>query len=141
MRTQEEILKKIEEESKRPSLFNFVVSDLMGYLTYENAKPFLKEEVTGELWKTSPCNENSILKEMKDYMPFAWSKANGYRGLSAARSMDHYTAWIWLLGDEYVEKFGDIRNYEFYGKDNLKAICDEFGWADVNHDDGVRENS
>jgi hypothetical protein len=32
-------------------------------------------------------------------------------------------AWVWLLGDEAVNHFGDLEDYEYYGKDNLvKAV-------------------
>ena len=42
-RTKEEILAKIEEESKTGSLFNFTGTDLIEYLDFEDAKIFLKE--------------------------------------------------------------------------------------------------
>ena len=140
-RTKEEILAKIEEESKAGALFNFTGSDLIEYLEFDSAKSFLKEGTTEEEWHTKPKDSESILKEMKDYMPFAWEKANGHRGLSAMRTMDHYTAWVWMLGDAEAEAFGDLKGYDAYGKENLAMICDRYGWDDVNFDDGDRSNS
>jgi len=139
-RTDVEILAKIKEIEAQEHLFEFVTADLKEYLSYEAVKPFLKEGVTEKDWTHKPKDRDSILKQMKDYMTFAWDKANNERGLSASRTMDHYTAWIWMLGDEEVDIFGNIQEYEFYGKPQLKAICDHYGWDDVNDDDGVRSN-
>jgi len=74
-------------------------------------------------------------------MTFAWDKANGHRGLSASRTMDHYTAWVWMLGDEEVAGVGNLKNYDAYGKENLAKICDRYEWSDINFDDGDRSNS
>ena len=75
--------------------------------------------------------------KMKEYMEFAWEKANEFRGLSAMRSMHHYTAWTWLLGDD----FGNLLQYDYYGKDNLIRICEHYGWDHTKWDDGVRSNT
>ena len=71
-------------------------------------------------------------------MEFAWDKANNCRGISASRSIDHYSVWIWLLGDE--DKLSDIRDYEYYGKPQLVEICELYGWDHSKWDDGVRTN-
>lgn len=138
MRTQDEILAKITEW-KPQDFFGFKIGDLIGYLDYEHAKEFLKEDTKPEDWKPAINERDFILAEMREYMPFAWEKANGCRGLSAGRSLAHYTAWIWLLGDE--SNFGDLEQYEHYGKDNLRAICEHYGWDASQWDDGQRVNS
>jgi hypothetical protein len=53
--------------------------------------------------------------------------------------MDHYSSWIWLIGDE--AEFGDLTDYEYYGKDHLRHICDFYGWDADKWDDGRRVNS
>jgi len=138
MRTQEEILKKIEDVAEE-DFFGFMRGDLLGYLTYENARPFLKPEVTVDQWENAPNDRDSIVSVMLEYMPFAWEKANSCRGISAARSMQHYKIWTWMIGDE--DAFGDLNDYEFYGKDNLVKICNHYGWDSSQWDDGVRVNS
>ena len=140
MRTREEIVKKL---SGKMDFFGFQATILIGYLDYDHAKEFLKGGTTKAEWAecVSENTKECILKEMKGYMSFAWEKANNFRGISAARSMYKYQAWIWLLGDNYEEKFGDLSDYEYYGKDHLVAICKEFGWNYEKWDDGVRENS
>ena len=62
---------------------------------------------------------------MTEYLSFAFSKANDKRGLSAGRSMEHYTSWLWLDGDEVLHKTLD--NYEDYGIPQLIEICKYLG--------------
>lgn len=130
MRTQEEILKRIEEV-KNQDFFGTERNDLVDYLTYENAKQFLKEGVTKDEWnKDKKLNNENILKEMLDYMDFAWGKAIDERGLSASRSLSHYSAWIWLLDDGNFEEFNNQKenNYAMYGKPVLKWICEKYNF-------------
>jgi hypothetical protein len=136
MRTDAEIVARIAEIEKRDFL-GFEQNDLIAALTFEAAKPYLIEDATAEQFgEPVPRDKESVLKIMLDYMPFAWEKANNGRGISAARSMSHYTSWIWLAGDD----LGNLNNYQFYGKDNLVKICDHYGWDHKQWDDGVREN-
>ena len=52
MRTQKEILDKIEKVEKEDFL-GVMFKDLAEWLTYENAKQFLTEEATKESWENS----------------------------------------------------------------------------------------
>lgn len=135
-RTDAEILARIKEVDGCDWL-GTQVGELVTRLSFPAAKPLLKPEAEEADWTQYPRDRDSILKEMLDYMPFAWEKAKNCRGISANRSMDHYAAWIWLLGDDV----GDLQGYEFYGKDNLVKICDEYGWDTLQWDDGVRVNT
>lgn len=137
MRTQEQIVEKIEQV-KETDFFGFQTTDLIGFLDYQHAKPYLKPEVTEEQWKPNLYTREHILSMMHEYMPFAWDKANNCRGLSAGRSMSHYSIWVWLLGDE--DAFGDLEDYNYYGKDNLVRICNHYGWDPKQWDDGIRSN-
>jgi hypothetical protein len=134
-RTQEEILKRIDEV-KENDAFGYQTTDLLEYLEFESAKKFLTPDVTKDEWKQQ---ENTPREVMIDYMDFAWQKANDKRGLSASRSMEHYTSWLWLDGDE--ELYQTLANYEFYGKPQLVKICEYLGLDPNKYDDGVRENN
>lgn len=136
MRTDEEILARINER-KRADFFGFETSDLIIRLPFDKAKQFLKPEAVEDKWEVMPRDRESLLKEMEGYMAFAWEKAKDCRGISASRSMSHFQAWIWLAGDD----LGDLQDYEFYGKDNLRKICEHYGWDASQWDDGVRVNS
>jgi hypothetical protein len=139
MRTEEEIVKKIKEVEPH-DFMGFQRSDLIEFLSFEAAKPFIREEVTKDQWNfdVRKLERESILKTMLEYMPFAWDKANNCRGISASRSLDHYTVWIWMLEDE--KNFGDLTEYQYYGKDNLVKICEFYGWDHTQWDDGERVN-
>jgi hypothetical protein len=134
-RTQGEILKRIEEV-KENDAFGYQTTDLIEYLEFEGAKKFLNPEVGEDEWKPQ---EKTPREVMIDYMDFAWKKANDKRGLSASRSMDHYTSWLWLDGDEELHQ--TLANYEFYGKPQLVKICEYLGLDPSKYDDGVRENN
>ena len=135
MRTNEEIHARIEAV-KADDWMGTQRSDLIQRLPFEEAKRYLKPEVTSDEWNHLPRDRESLVAEMLKYMPFAWEKANGRRGLSAGRSMGHYTSLTWLAGDD----LGNLGDYQFYGKDNLRRICDFYGWDADQWDDGERVN-
>lgn len=134
MRTQQEIVSRIAEV-KEDDIFGFQFIDLASYLDFDHAKPFLKEDVTVDDWKKESRTPKEVMIE---YMPFAWEKANNKRGLSAMRSMYHYTSWLWLDGDEVLHK--TLSEYEYYGKPQLVKICEYLGLDHTEYDDEVREN-
>lgn len=135
MRTVEEIVARINDREANDWL-GFELGDYIDCLPFDAAKPWLKEGVTADEWTEMPRDRDSVLARMLEYMPFAWEKANNGRGLSASRSMSHYTAWAWLVGDD----FGNLQDYEYYGKDNLVRICNHYGWNYAKWDDGERTN-
>lgn len=140
MRTQEEILKKIES-LKDIDFFGFITGDLINMLEYQHAKPFLKDDAKESDWKPNPNTQEFLLKTMEEYMEFAWDKANNCRGLSAGRSMNHYEAWLWLYDGNAAGSIGSLQEYEYYGKDKLVAICEYFKWDHAQWDDGERVNN
>lgn len=130
MRTDEEIIERIKER-KPEDFFGWEWTELVSRLDKEVAVAAGVIEDLGHDWKTFPRDRESILKTMLNYMDFAWSKAFDERGLSAGRSLCHYEAWIWLLGDEDYARFQGISDdYDNYGQPHLRRICDHFGWAD-----------
>lgn len=128
MRTQEEIVEKINGLRKNPvaDIFGVMISDLLIYLDYDHAKDFLKKSVTRKTWNkdSSPKTKENVLKEMAEYMEFAVGKAEDERGLSANRSINHYQAWVWLIDlnfSEWLEKEYED-NYCDYGLPILNKI-------------------
>jgi hypothetical protein len=135
MRTQDEILTKIKSYEKGGDFFGFMTGDLIEYLTFEHAKPYLKDGVTAEEWKPLPTSHDAVKAQIHGYMDFAWEKANDCRGLSAGRSINHMQVWLWMLGEETAAE--EIKDYDFYGKPQLRAICEHFGWDWHQWDDGL----
>ncbi len=136
MRTVKEIIDRVNEIKNR-DFFGFESTDLIICLPFEDAKIFLNDTVKEDEWVIQPRDRDTVLARMLDYMPFAWDKANDCRGLSAGRSMNHFSAWVWLAGDD----LGNLNDYQFYGKDNLVKICEHYGWDSKQWDDGKRVNS
>ena len=137
MKTQQQIVERIKEfeEDRRLDFFGTKYEDLVQFLDFENAKPFLSEETTPEKWAEvqKPLTEARVIQSIREYMPFAWGKANDCRGLSAARSLHHMEAWLWLLDVDF-----DSENYNYYGKGKLVEICERPGidvdWEDLDDD-------
>jgi len=140
MRTQEEIIERIKD-LKGTDFFGFQIYELYLALDHEHVKPFLKEGVEEKDWEQTIKNDEDVKKTMIDYMEFAWEKANNCRGISASRSISHYKAWLWLLGDVVFNQFDDLEDYEYYGKDKLVEICVFLGIDSNKWDDGRRVNS
>jgi hypothetical protein len=135
-RTQEEILEKIRTE-KENDILGFYIPFLMDYLDFENVKPFLnkdylqKIEEGKERWEKHTDPE----KDIWDYMKFAWEKANGCRGISAERSLEHFRAWLWLDGEDGLAEL--MENHTHYGKPQLVAISKRYAidWKSLDNDE------
>lgn len=126
IRTQEEILARFNE------VYDFIQiqrHDLLAFMEYETAKPFLKDEyiekvISGE---ESWSHLTDPKKEILDYLEFAYDKARSARGLSAARSLLHFKTWIWLDNDElYKELEESFENYTDYGIPVLDKIAKHY---------------
>lgn len=138
MRTDQEIIARAEAVEKRDWL-GFEKGVLVSTLTFEAAKPFLKKDADPANWgEPNGRDREAVLAEMLDYMDFAWDKANNCRGISAGRSISYMSAWLWLIG--YDEGAEQIRDYTHYGKPQLRAICEHFGWDWRKWDDGEWKN-
>ena len=139
-RTDEEIIARIAEVKDR-DFFGFEQNDLLICLSYSAAVSCLPSvaDDAPEDWEQESREVADVIDRMLTYMPFAWDKANNRRGLSAGRSMSHYSAWLWLAGDN-EGPLANILEYEFYGKDKLALICDHYGWDYSQWDDGIRTN-
>ena len=134
-RTDDEILARIDFIKSRDSS-GFESRDLVTCLDFQTAKREFDVNAEESAWEVVSREPVDVIARMRDYMPFAWDKANNRRGLSAGRSMSHYSAWTWLAGDN----LGNLLDYEFYGKDKLVLICNHYGWDSSKWDDGVRTN-
>lgn len=106
-------------------------SDLLGYLPFEAAKPFLKPEATAEDWTVTTIDP---ISKIVDYLPFAWGKASDCRGLSAGRSLDHMKAWLWLAGLDVL--LPHLDHYTHYGKAQLVMCSALVGFDWRPHDVG-----
>lgn len=133
MRTQEEIMGRIRQ-SRPNDFFGFKTMDLYLALTRKNfvamAKEFKAKTTQEELdgFDQAYPDDESVRKQIRGYMPFAFEKAINHRGISAGRSVNHYQSWLWLIGDDELSKFADNTdsNYQNYGVPILKKIAEAY---------------
>lgn len=130
MRTEQEILERLEQPALNDP-FGFERNNLVDHLPFSSARTFLKDGVTEEEWEKGgrkPLERDAVEAEVADYMQFALDKAENHRGLSASRSLSHFKAWLWLLGDDDLYAFADDEdNYTNYGVPVLRAVGEKYG--------------
>lgn len=124
----------------RNSPFGFEQEVIVEFLTFEEARRWLKPEATSDGWpEPAALTSESVTEKMRGYMDFAWSKVAGHRGLSASRSIQKMSAWLYLLGDDdLLNLCNDPRQYPQYGAPILKAICEKYGFPMPNSDSIAR---
>ncbi|GJD41350.1 hypothetical protein [Methylobacterium bullatum] len=133
-RSDDEVVAKIRSlEDGIADFFGAVHSDLIETLPFEAASPFLIPEAIADDWSPAGRDDVSVVERIRDYLSFAWDKANDCRGLSAGRSICHMQAWLWLLGEDEAAK--QIEDYDLYGKPQLRAISEAVGvdWTSLDN--------
>lgn len=125
MRTTAEIVARAAKSEN--DFFGFTRGVLLSHLPFADAKPYLVEDATEAEWTTLPTDRESIVAEIRDYLPFAWEKAQDKRGLSAIRSLQKMAAWVWLAGDD--DLLPAIEHATGYGEDALAAISRRYDCA------------
>lgn len=129
LRTQEEILEKYKEYEDDGRMFDFRPEVLLEHLSYENSSQFLSDKYkakisSGEIKYSFVNNVLEATQDFLDYMVFAWMKAQDERGLSASRSIQKLSAWLWLLNREDLEsKINEDGLYNPYGAPALVEVC------------------
>jgi len=124
MRTQDEIVARAKAGDTQ-DMFGFGLSVLVEYIDADHIKPLLKEDADPKGWESMAPTAENVLNDMKEYMKFAWEKAQNHRGLSASRSVVKMQAWLWLLGDE--DLVAGVM-YAQYGAPILRKICAHYGF-------------
>ena len=127
MRTQKEIERRAKKQYKQDNT-GFEWTMYIDYLSYDRAKRIVPTLPKDEWQKAHDfVTSTPIIKQMRDYLPFAAKKAMEGRGMSAQRSLRHYVAWFWLMGHDdmanAIEKYL-MESYNNYGKDMLHTISE-----------------
>jgi hypothetical protein len=128
IRTEKEILDKFNTVS---DLFSIQKKDLLDFLPFDIVKPFLEDEYVKKVesgeehWGTNISPKSRIL----EYLPFAYEKAEGLKGMSAARCLLHFKSWIWLDNNDFYNQIShDLDNYQNYGIDVINRIANFYGY-------------
>ncbi len=133
-RSQDEIVTRIQHVKANDwDWMGTQIDDLVGYLDFAYAKPFLNDDVTEEQWAADVVDvsaEKRPLDEARAYLSFAFDKCLDHRGISASRSLNHFRTWFWLAGDDKTLAFiEDDANYPQYGAPVLAKIAEVLGVA------------
>jgi len=111
-------------------------------LSLEAARPYLRHDYEPDAnhpWVRLETNQD-IEQRLRDHMPPSWQAANNCLGISSSRNIMRIIAWLWLLGPEY-DSLGavleDWDRYRYYGKPQLRAVCEHFGIDWISLDNGV----
>jgi hypothetical protein len=132
LRTQDEIVAKLDDNTIE-RFMDFTPDVLVPALEWEFAKKYLKEDYVEKVEKEEEKFEytsdiKTIVQEFLDYMVFAWGKAENQRGLSASRSINKLSAWLWLLNrEDLVSTIEDNNLYNPYGAPALIEVCNQLG--------------
>lgn len=141
--TAEQIVQRIRDRVEE-DFMAFETGEYIQCLPFELASEFLPPTVVASEWVPREHSRETVLKIMGTYMPYAWEKANERRNISANRSIMHYIAWTWLVGDTELSEWIDQQydaNFVFYGKDILVRICQHYGFEWEPLDNGERTNA
>lgn len=130
IRTAEEIKNKIKEGFFENNPLDFGVYDIIYALCFEEAEPYLTKDFLNnpdakDLWEKERLKtKDDVLNKMKDYLNFAYDKANNKRGISANISIQHYIAWAWLINNQFYNELMNMYETEYrdYGKNILSYI-------------------
>lgn len=127
-RTDQQIIDRIRsvQETKRDWL-GVEVADLADSLPVEQIRTLAGfTPPTDPGYAPEARDRETVVNRMRRYMVFALDKAGKHRGISASRSIAHYRAWTWLIG-EY-----EAYNWELasqYGMPILRDICERHSFA------------
>jgi hypothetical protein len=127
VRTQDEIvtrMKAIEPDD----FLGFAREVLLDALDFEHAKPFLVDDATPEKWAEAMVELGPLEEQAKDYLAFAYGKADDHRGISAGRSVSKMTEFMWLMGRDDVVVAIESVPYPQYGVPKLAVISRLTGW-------------
>lgn len=114
--------------------YGYESADLLAYLPWSYARPFIRVQSGVSAWSEHYPVLNPPLAEALLLLPRAWDAANGKRGLSVLRNMEHFKAFFWLGGyDEGVCAHFD--DYEYFGKPQLVLASEVLGFDWQTHDD------
>lgn len=136
-RTEDEIVARMRSLGADKTLDSFGIerSRLLDALPWEQAQQFMRSdqtEHTAERWEVRRTRTHkSAIAQIREYLGFAWNKANQGQGISARRAMSHFKGLLWLLGPEHDglrEWIGNPEHHEFFGKPGLVKVSEVVGF-------------
>lgn len=129
-RSPEEIQTKITNVANT-DFFGVIRERLIFALPFDDAKEYLVDGTKpSDFLPAATHTIEDVTAEAKDYLSFAVDKMRNERGLSAARSIDHYHGLIFLAFDDATLQDFNETDYGHYGRKQLAKAADLFGLSD-----------
>lgn len=127
--TQEEVLERIGAVAGI-DMFGEYRPALIGYLTYENAKPWLKKSITKKSWRQA--GDEELRRDILHYMDWWGEKVEGGRGISVHRGRAQMIIRLFLAGIPLWKEIGadssDGIDGGWYQQDAYNMVADLFGY-------------
>lgn len=127
--TQEEILERMEAIA-HSDMFGEYRPALIAYLTYENAKPWLKDEVTEATWKQG--GDQELHESVLHYLDWWGQKVEDGRGISVHRGRAQIVNLLFLAGVPLWKEIGldsdEGIDGGWYQQDAYNMVADLFGY-------------
>lgn len=93
---------------------------LMIALPYEEALPFLKNDIAPSEWEQHTDPAGAIL----DHLPIAWHESVGENKMGYDCAMARLQSWVWLYD---AKLYGEVSELSTH-KEKLQRISDHFGY-------------
>lgn len=127
--TQEEILERIRA-MEGIDVFGEYRPALISYLTFENAKPWLKDNVSEEEWEQA--GDKELREEVLHYLTWWGDKVEDGRGISVHRGRAQMINRLFLAGIPLWKEIGvdsdEGINGGWYQQDAYNKVADLFGY-------------
>jgi len=130
-KTQDEIRKKYDTSNSFIGSYQEVLLSYMDFYHCKNLykDDYIKQVESGEKNFDPPITDIlETTQDFLDYLNFGYTKALDQRGISAGRTIEKLSAWLWLLGREDLEIIINSSSlYNPYGMPALIRLTEELG--------------
>ena len=133
--TDQDITDRLQVLSGLTPVDEIEMFDLYSRLPFELAQPYLPHSAQKDTFEVDFSQLRPPLLTCREYLEFAWHKANDARAMSAARSLSHIRAWLFLAG--FASLLCHFKEAHWYGKKQLVIASMLCGFDWQSHDDGV----
>lgn len=131
MRTQADIVQKIEKESDEKTgrdKLGKIRGMLVPFLDFEHSKPFRDPKLLKRDWNQAELTEEAIAEQVKSYLTYAVEMTkpkNAQDDRFPLLALQHFHALAWLVGkDELAES---LLSPQGNGTPQYQQVCEAFG--------------
>ena len=136
VKTKEQILNAVKDGKDSQCMDGRDFSRLAGFFPTADLKFFGFELKDGAKHEPEKLTEETVKKQLKSDLEFAFEKALDCRGISSIFMYEVVKMWMWVLDDDLA----DFDNYTMYGLPLYKAVAVKYGFNNKIGDDKGSES-